>query len=71
VRQGRKGNSDFGLVCSFVGLFQIVLATLRRNVGGLKMVLNAVQIKKFTHILRNTNCMMTCHAERVAVVSGS
>jgi hypothetical protein len=48
------------------------MAPLRHILGGLNIILNGEQIKKFTHVLRNTNCLMTCHAERFEVlVSGS
>ena len=38
------------------------------NAGGLKMTLN---VRKFTNdeqVHINTNCLMTCHVERVAVL---
>jgi hypothetical protein len=44
------------------------MAPPRRSLGLLKMILNGVKITKFNHVLRNTNCPMTCHVERVAVL---
>jgi hypothetical protein len=43
------------------------MIALRRYLVGLKMVLNGLQITKFSHVLRHPDCLMTCHDERFAV----
>jgi hypothetical protein len=41
------------------------MADLRHNLGGVKIILKGWQFTKGARLLRNTNCMRSCHTERV------
>ena len=38
------------------------------NLGGLKVILNGPKVTNDEQVRINTNCLMTCHVERVAVL---